>query len=188
MGPQSSPEESTHESELQAVTRLLRRLSGGDREAFDHLIPLVYDQLRRLASRSLRVGRRDHTLRATRASRGSGPRDCGQSGLRRKVDRSVTDPRGDWRWWHAQDLPCVPRRPGLRAEGRHKVDARRFWRRPHSAPEFRLERHILAKLNHPNLARLLDGGVSAEGLPYLVMEYVGRRADRHLLPREAAFD
>ncbi len=37
---------------------------------------------------------------------------------------------------------------------------------------FRLERQILAKLNHPNIARLLDGGVSAEGLPYLVMEYV----------------
>jgi serine/threonine-protein kinase len=37
---------------------------------------------------------------------------------------------------------------------------------------FRVERQILAKLNHPNIARLLDGGVSAEGLPYLVMEYV----------------
>lgn len=37
---------------------------------------------------------------------------------------------------------------------------------------FRRERQILAHLNHPNIARLLDGGVSAEGLPYLVMEYV----------------
>jgi eukaryotic-like serine/threonine-protein kinase len=37
---------------------------------------------------------------------------------------------------------------------------------------FRVERQILAKLNHPNIGRLLDGGVSAEGLPYLVMEYV----------------
>ncbi len=37
---------------------------------------------------------------------------------------------------------------------------------------FRIERQILAKLNHPNIARLLDGGVSAEGIPYLVMEYV----------------
>ena len=37
---------------------------------------------------------------------------------------------------------------------------------------FRRERQILAHLNHPNVARLLDGGVSAEGLPYLVMEYV----------------
>jgi serine/threonine-protein kinase len=37
---------------------------------------------------------------------------------------------------------------------------------------FRIERQILAKLNHPNIAQLLDGGVSAEGLPWLAMEYV----------------
>ena len=37
---------------------------------------------------------------------------------------------------------------------------------------FRTERQILARLNHPNIACLLDGGVSAEGLPYLVMEHV----------------
>lgn len=47
------------------MTLLLRKLSGGDRAAFDHLIPLVYDQLRRLAARSLRAQRPDHTLRAT---------------------------------------------------------------------------------------------------------------------------
>ncbi len=65
VGTQPSPEASTHEPERQAVTLLLKRLSGGDKEAFDHLIPLVYDQLRRLASRSLRPERPDHTLRAT---------------------------------------------------------------------------------------------------------------------------
>lgn len=37
---------------------------------------------------------------------------------------------------------------------------------------FRQERQILAELNHPNIARLLDGGVTDDGLPYLVMEYV----------------
>ncbi len=37
---------------------------------------------------------------------------------------------------------------------------------------FRAERQILATLNHPNIARLLDGGVSADGKPYLVLEYV----------------
>ncbi len=37
---------------------------------------------------------------------------------------------------------------------------------------FRLERQILAMLEHPNIARLLDGGTTGEGLPYLVMEYV----------------
>jgi eukaryotic-like serine/threonine-protein kinase len=34
------------------------------------------------------------------------------------------------------------------------------------------ERQILAALDHPNIARLLDGGVTDEGRPYLVMEYV----------------
>ena len=37
---------------------------------------------------------------------------------------------------------------------------------------FRAERQILANLEHPNIARLLGGGVTAEGLPYLVMEFV----------------
>ena len=37
---------------------------------------------------------------------------------------------------------------------------------------FRDERRILATLDHPNIARLLDGGATDDGLPYLVMEYV----------------
>jgi len=37
---------------------------------------------------------------------------------------------------------------------------------------FRRERQILAGLDHPNIARLLDGGTTADGRPYLVMEYV----------------
>jgi tetratricopeptide (TPR) repeat protein len=36
----------------------------------------------------------------------------------------------------------------------------------------RSERQILAGLEHPNIARLLDGGTTAEGIPYLVMELV----------------
>jgi eukaryotic-like serine/threonine-protein kinase len=37
---------------------------------------------------------------------------------------------------------------------------------------FRRERQLLASLEHPNIARLLDGGVADDGRPYLVMEYV----------------
>jgi len=37
---------------------------------------------------------------------------------------------------------------------------------------FRVERQILAKLEHPNIARLLDGGATEDGLLYFVMEYV----------------
>ena len=37
---------------------------------------------------------------------------------------------------------------------------------------FRQEREILAALDHPNIARLLDGGETEDGLLYVVMEYV----------------
>ncbi len=43
---------------------------------------------------------------------------------------------------------------------------------------FRHERQILASLDHPNIARLLDGGTTDDGLPYLVMELIeGDRVD-----------
>jgi RNA polymerase sigma factor (TIGR02999 family) len=60
-----NPQQTISRLEPQAVTQLLKRLSGGDRAAFDHLVPLVYDQLRKLAARSLHSQRGDHTLRAT---------------------------------------------------------------------------------------------------------------------------
>src|SRR4029079_9803319 len=44
-----------------------------------------------------------------------------------------------------------------------------------SAPavaRFRDERQILANLDHPGIVRLLDGGTTEEGLPYLVMEHI----------------
>ncbi|MFT3792576.1 MAG: tetratricopeptide repeat protein [Rudaea sp.] len=40
---------------------------------------------------------------------------------------------------------------------------------------FLRERQILARLEHPNIARLLDGGVNADGRPYFAMEYVQGR-------------
>ena len=43
---------------------------------------------------------------------------------------------------------------------------------------FRNERRILADLDHPNIARILDGGSTEDGLPYFVMEYI---PGRHLL-------
>jgi serine/threonine protein kinase/TolB-like protein/tetratricopeptide (TPR) repeat protein len=39
-------------------------------------------------------------------------------------------------------------------------------------PRFREERQILASLEHPGIARLLDGGVTEDGLPWFAMEYV----------------
>jgi serine/threonine-protein kinase len=37
---------------------------------------------------------------------------------------------------------------------------------------FRQERQILARLQHPNIARLIDGGVDSAGMPYFAMEYI----------------
>ena len=45
---------------------------------------------------------------------------------------------------------------------------------------FRHERQILAELDHPNVARLLEGGSTADGLPYFVMEFIdGEPIDRY---------
>jgi tetratricopeptide (TPR) repeat protein/tRNA A-37 threonylcarbamoyl transferase component Bud32/TolB-like protein len=55
---------------------------------------------------------------------------------------------------------------------------------------FQHERQILASLDHPHIARLFDGGTTAEGQPYFVMEYVegtpiDRYADDHRLDTRA---
>ena len=47
------------------VTRLLAEAAGGGREALDRVVPLVYDELRRLAHRRLRNERSGHTLDTT---------------------------------------------------------------------------------------------------------------------------
>jgi RNA polymerase sigma-70 factor (ECF subfamily) len=47
------------------ITELLRAYESGDKAAFDRLVPLVYDELRRMARRHLRRGRRGPTLDTT---------------------------------------------------------------------------------------------------------------------------
>ncbi|HEY5807183.1 MAG TPA: tetratricopeptide repeat protein [Povalibacter sp.] len=56
----------------------------------------------------------------------------------------------------------------------------------HVRGRLKIERQILASLNHPNIAKLLDGGVTTDGTPYIVMEYVEGEpidlyCDRHRL-------
>ena len=54
-----------------------------------------------------------------------------------------------------------------------------------SVLRFQRERQILAELEHPSIARLLDGGSTVEGSPYLVMEYVeGETLDRYCAAHE----
>ena len=57
------------------------------------------------------------------------------------------------------------------------------------ASRFEREGGILARLSHPNIARLLDAGVTAEGQPYLVIELVdGTPIDRHCDERKLNVD
>jgi serine/threonine-protein kinase len=54
------------------------------------------------------------------------------------------------------------------------------WSGREGQERFRREGQFLAKLDHPNIARLLDAGVTDDGQPYLVLEYVeGEPIDRH---------
>ncbi len=54
---------------------------------------------------------------------------------------------------------------------------------------FRLERQILASLNHPGIAQMIDGGVTDDGRPYLVMEHVeGIPIDRYADGRGLTID
>jgi eukaryotic-like serine/threonine-protein kinase len=53
--------------------------------------------------------------------------------------------------------------------------------------QFRREREVLAGLDHPNIARLLDAGSSDDGTPYLVMEYVeGTPIDQYFARRQSS--
>lgn len=58
------------------------------------------------------------------------------------------------------------------------------------AARFDAERHALARMDHPNIARIYDGGTTGDGRPFFAMEYVrGRRlttfCDDLRLPTEA---
>ncbi|HEU4365292.1 MAG TPA: serine/threonine-protein kinase [Candidatus Krumholzibacteria bacterium] len=58
---------------------------------------------------------------------------------------------------------------------------------------FHAERRILARLQHPNIARLLDGGMAEDGLPFFTLEYVDGQpitdyCDERRLPIEDRLD
>src|SRR6266545_3730972 len=54
---------------------------------------------------------------------------------------------------------------------------------------FRRERQILANLSHPNISRLLDGGMTLDGRPYFVMEYVaGMPIDEYADQQQLSID
>ena len=79
-----------------------------------------------------------------------------------------------------------------RADGEYEQQVALKWMlqaRPDAASEalFRRERQALADLRHPHIARLLDGGRTAEGRPWFAMECIeGQRLDRHCVQADLA--
>jgi len=66
---------------------------------------------------------------------------------------------------------------------RHGMDSEVIQRR------FVAERQILAGLEHPNISRLIDGGLTDDGLPWFCMEYVdGNPIDRHCDMRQLSIE
>ncbi len=81
-----------------------------------------------------------------------------------------------------------------RADGQFDQQVALKLMRPGDAREefirrFEQERQILALLNHPNIARLLDGGLAEDGRPYFAMEYVaGMPIDQYCDNRRLSID
>ena len=83
----------------------------------------------------------------------------------------------------------------IRADGQYKQQValkivRQEFGGEFTAARFRNERQILASLDHPNIAKILDGGTSKEGTPYFVMELIDGRSitdycDEHKLTVDA---
>ncbi|HEY0929484.1 MAG TPA: serine/threonine-protein kinase [Gemmatimonas sp.] len=79
---------------------------------------------------------------------------------------------------------------------RQEVAIKTLWRGADSdvlLHRFRSERQILAQLQHPNIAQLLDGGATEDGMPWLAMEYVDGTpidawCDKQLLSISARLD
>jgi len=86
-------------------------------------------------------------------------REVGRGGM----SRVFLAERADGEFEHQVALKLL--RPGFDSD----IDVMRF----------RAERQILASLSHPNIARLLDGGVTDDALPYLVLEYIDGVAVDH---------
>ena len=83
---------------------------------------------------------------------------------------------------------------GERADGQYEQQVAVKLMRESPDPEFLrqrfdAERRILATLDHPNLAKMLDAGVADDGSPYFVMEYVdGQPIDAYCESRELGID
>ena len=105
-----------------------------------------------------------HSTELTPTEAGSSPADpARQIGPYRLLERLGEGGMGEV--WLAEQSRPVRRRVALKLIKRG-MDSDEISRR------FLIERQILARLQHPNIARLLDGGVNDPGQPFFALEYV----------------
>ncbi len=96
------------------VTRLLARLPGGGREVLDELLPMVYEELQRVAHRQLRRERLDHTLDTAALEQ---PSEAGKYHSASLTNRQrLGDRRGEG--WMLASLASLHRRRGAAEEAR----------------------------------------------------------------------
>ena len=164
------PLDTTQWNQVKAVFAELSALGRTtQRERLAHLAstdPLIHAELVGLLAASDSVGERFEQGAAIASGLGSGPsglagqtighwqivREIGQGGMGAVYEAH----RSDDQYTKRVAIKTI-------AAGR---DSETVLRR------FRHERQILARLEHPNIATLLDGGVTPDGQPYFVMEYV----------------
>lgn len=128
------------------ITRLLHAYEGGDRTAFDRLVPLVYDELRRLARSHLRRVPGGHTLNTTGLVHEAYLKLARSPGLR-------LNDRG-----HLMAVTACAMRQVLVSRARARVRAKRG--SGESAVEFDDARHG----HEPDAERLIDLDRALEGL------------------------
>jgi eukaryotic-like serine/threonine-protein kinase len=149
---------------------MAEQLSAGD--------PAMRDELCSL----LAAAGDDHTLRGVSA-------DLVLQALQARLSAPITEPGrrvGPWR------IVSLIARGGMgevyraeRADGQFEQQValkllRSGFDQDWLISRFAAERRILASLDHPNLARVLDGGTTGDGMPYFVMELVdGQPIDRY---------
>ncbi|MEZ5463945.1 MAG: serine/threonine-protein kinase [Lysobacteraceae bacterium] len=160
------------------------------REAFERLCELPETEWEAaLASSTLEPVVRERLLQMLRADRAGAVPDRAVDlapGLHQQLtDSPVPDDRvgerfGAWRVVGSLGVGGMGKvYRAVRDDGRYEAEAAiKVVGRGIDARQFLHERNVLARLQHPNIARLLDGGEDDAGRPFLVMELVeGRTID-----------
>jgi len=129
-------------AETDSITELQRAYAGGDRDAFDELVPLVYDELRLIARDHLRRTNRGATLDTTALVHEAYLKLAGQKDMRVE-DRSEEET--------AQAIG------DLASHGPAKLDARRAWIRSELSLKPRIENRGARPLDRTSLE--VDDGV-----------------------------